>query len=49
VGAGRFTDVTKTAGVADRGFSTSALWFDTTTTAGLDLFVARTWVVDRRI
>jgi hypothetical protein len=49
VGAGRFTDVTKTAGVGSGGFSTSALWFDYDNDGRLDLFVAHyvDWAIEK--
>jgi hypothetical protein len=40
-GRGRFTDVTRRAGVDGIGFSTSAVWFDYDNDGKLDLFVAR--------
>jgi hypothetical protein len=38
-GGGKFVDVTRTAGVADGGFSTSAAWLDYDKDGRLDLFV----------
>jgi enediyne biosynthesis protein E4 len=38
-GQARFVDVTRQAGVAGRGFSTSAAWVDTNCDGDLDLFV----------
>mgnify|MGYP001792932559 CR=1 FL=1 len=40
LGNGKFADVTAKAGVADPGFSSSALWFDYDNDGKLDLFVA---------
>ena len=40
LGNGKFADVTAKAGVADPGFSTSAVWFDYDNDGKLDLFVA---------
>jgi hypothetical protein len=39
LGGGRFVDMTKSAGVGDPGFSTSAAWFDYDNDGKLDLFV----------
>ncbi len=49
LGGGRFLDVTTAAGVADGGFSTSALWFDYDNDGKLDLFVAHyvEWSMDK--
>src|SRR5207249_2888887 len=38
-GGGKFVDVTRAAGVADGGFSTSAAWFDYDKDGRLDLFI----------
>src|SRR5260370_13434159 len=40
LGNGKFADVTARAGVGDKGFSTSAVWFDYDNDGKLDLFVA---------
>jgi hypothetical protein len=40
LGNGKFADVTVKAGVADPGFSSSAVWFDYDNDGKLDLFVA---------
>ena len=40
LGNGKFADVTAKAGVADPGFSASAVWFDYDNDGKLDLFVA---------
>ena len=40
LGNGKFADVTSKAGVADPGFSSSAVWFDYDNDGKLDLFVA---------
>src|SRR4030095_2048961 len=39
-GGGKFVDVSKSAGVVDSGFSTSALWVDYANGGRLDLFIA---------
>jgi hypothetical protein len=48
-GGGKFTDVTAAAGVADGGFSTSALWFDYDHDGRVDLFVSHyvDWSIDK--
>jgi hypothetical protein len=48
-GGGRFEDVTERAGVADTGFSTSALWFDYDRDGRLDLFVGHyvDWSIEK--
>src|SRR5262245_34086983 len=48
-GGGRFEDVTAKAGVADTGFSTSALWFDYDRDGRLDLFVGHyvDWSIEK--
>src|SRR6185503_1348791 len=49
LGGGKFADVTGAAGVADGGFSTSALWFDYDADGKVDLFVAHyvDWSIDK--
>src|SRR5207249_5721445 len=49
LGGGKFVDVTKKAGVADHGFSTSALWFDYDKDGKLVLFVSHyvDWAMSR--
>ena len=49
LGGGKFADVTKAAGVAGGGFSSSALWFDYDTDGRLDLFVANyvDWSIEK--
>jgi hypothetical protein len=40
LGNGKFADVTASAGLADAGFSSSAVWFDYDNDGKLDLFIA---------
>jgi hypothetical protein len=46
---GKFSDVTAKAGVADPGFSTSAVWFDYDNDGKLDLFVSHyvDWSIEK--
>jgi len=49
LGGARFSDVTKQAGVAAPGFSTSAVWFDYNRDGKLDLYVANyvEWSIEK--
>lgn len=51
MGAGKFTDVTRRAGVALGGFSTGATWLDYDRDGNLDLYVTRycEWSVEKDI